>query len=66
MVVLLQLTVGIVSLQQDWKLARLPGWVWFIPVAFEVVLLAALGDGSGASRVNRRAGAGGSCSACSP
>ncbi len=41
-VVLLQLTVGIVSLQQDWKLAKLPGWVWFIPVAVEVVLLAAL------------------------
>ena len=41
-VVLLQLTVGFVSLQQDWKLAGAPGWVWFIPVAFELVLLGAL------------------------
>ena len=38
----LQLTVGVVSLQQGWKLAGAPGWVWFIPVAFEVVLLGAL------------------------
>jgi len=38
----LQLTVGFVSLQQNWKLAGAPGWVWFIPVAFELVLLGAL------------------------
>jgi len=38
----LQLTVGVVSLQQDWKLAGAPGWVWFIPVVFELALLTAL------------------------
>ena len=41
-VAVLQLTVGIVSLQQDWKLAGAPGWVWFIPVVCELALLAVL------------------------
>jgi uncharacterized membrane protein len=41
-VVVLQLTVGILSLQQGWKLAGAPGWVWFIPVVFELALLVAL------------------------
>lgn len=41
-VIALQLTLGIVSLAHDWKLAGIHGWVWFIPVVLEVALVVTL------------------------
>lgn len=41
-VALLQIAVGTAGLVRGWALVGVPGWMWFVPVAVEVVLLAAL------------------------
>ena len=41
-VVLLQLSLGVVSLLKGWTLAGIPGWVWFIPAAWELAILVVL------------------------
>ena len=42
-VIALQVTLGVVSLIKEWKLAGIiPGWVWFIPAAWELGILVVL------------------------
>ncbi len=42
LVIVLQCALAAVSLHHGWELLGVPGWVWFIPVPFELVLLGAL------------------------
>jgi hypothetical protein len=39
LVILFQAFIAAVSLAEGWRLAKLPGWVWLIPVGPEVILL---------------------------
>lgn len=41
-VIVLQLALALVSLDRGWKLAGIPGWFWFVPIALEGALLVAL------------------------
>ncbi len=42
LVLVLQVTLALVSLEAGWKLNGLPGWVWLVPVVPEAGLLMAL------------------------
>jgi uncharacterized membrane protein len=42
LVIGLQVTLALVSLEGGWKLIGLPGWIWLIPVVPEAALLLAL------------------------
>jgi uncharacterized membrane protein len=42
LVIVLQVTLALVSLERGWKLIGLHGWVWLIPAAPEAALLLAL------------------------
>ncbi len=57
-VIVLQVALGVVSLLEGWTLAGIPGWVWFIPAAWElgifVVLAARLGRAGDAQAGERR------------
>ncbi len=57
-VVALQLALAVASLANGWKLAGLRGWVWLIPAAWELGILAALvvrlGRGTDAQAGGRR------------
>jgi hypothetical protein len=42
LVIVLQVTLAMVSLDRGWTLIGLPGWVWLIPAVPEAALLLAL------------------------